>query len=565
MTCNLFGDESEVCVYDNVLCYDGDSVILSVPAMPEASKGDPNGSGAVLGDPTGGCFDWRYYEPSALPYSACKYDLKPFVRVVKFPPPAVHTMTPTRSLSRSAAAKAGGAVPRLATRAASLTARPTPHASHRPPVGAEWPLPLTHRRWGPANRGAIKFREVRDDYILGPRPPGVTVDSYGGGIFVDDVAAARSAFDSGAARRGAPGNGAMPGGYKASADPKHVALTALGLRIGAVTRTKNFTTYWLDGGLYLTAMDAQFDRHIYHATTRLIGLYHSQRANATQFGESEGDGYLPPLTARNHPLEATFTTVNRFAFAPWEADEIDARAAAPGGGGVGPHGRAPALHVRGNRVTYHTTSGWDMPPQDFAVLAGISGVAPPQMIAFLKGIAELSIQPGGTFVSNAQLVNVLDPSSTLICARRGAITGTHPKLFVNRADAWIFRRRAYVYAGAAAVGLNPHMHHPPRRITVLMRPGKNGRNFENSEALLRIVRESGLPYDIIEDLGNLSFKNQVRCLSWWEAHLRSGRWDSDHQVKLPREQSYFNVVAFPSRFSPWPERASSLRRTVQLL
>ena len=48
---------------------------------------------------------------------------------------------------------------------------------------------------------------------------------------------------------------------------------------------------------------AQFDRHIYHATTRLMGLYHAQRQNRTSFGEVDGDGYLPPLDVRNHPID----------------------------------------------------------------------------------------------------------------------------------------------------------------------------------------------------------------------------------------------------------------------
>ena len=54
----------------------------------------------------------------------------------------------------------------------------------------------------------------------------------------------------------------------------------------------------------LFSFAAQFDRHIYHATTRLMGLYHAQRQNRTAFGEVDGDGFLPPLDARNHPIES---------------------------------------------------------------------------------------------------------------------------------------------------------------------------------------------------------------------------------------------------------------------
>jgi hypothetical protein len=68
----------------------------------------------------------------------------------------------------------------------------------------------------------------------------------------------------------------------------------------------------------------QFDRHIYHATTRLMGLYHAQRQNASAFGESDGDGVLPPLDGRNHPLENHFMRWARHAIAVGDAAVTDA-------------------------------------------------------------------------------------------------------------------------------------------------------------------------------------------------------------------------------------------------
>ena len=69
------------------------------------------------------------------------------------------------------------------------------------------------------------------------------------------------------------------------------------------------------------------------------------------------------------------------------------------------------------------------------------------MIPFLRGITDIIKQPQTRFITNAEVNGVLNPNRTLLCARRGAITGTHPRLFVNRADAWMFRRYAYTYAG----------------------------------------------------------------------------------------------------------------------
>jgi hypothetical protein len=64
--------------------------------------------------------------------------------------------------------------------------------------------------------------------------------------------------------------------------------------------------------------------------------------------------------------------------------------------------------------------------------------------------------------------------------------------------------------GAEAAGLQPHAHHPPRKITVLIRKPKVGRDFENLAAVKEAVRETGLPVDFVDDMGKLSFKQQVR-------------------------------------------------------
>ena len=44
---------------------------------------------------------------------------------------------------------------------------------------------------------------------------------------------------------------------------------------------------------------------------------------------------------------------------------------------------------------------------------------------------------------------------------------------------------------AAEVGLIPHGHHPPRKITVWLRKTKSGRNFENLEDVIRIIEATG--------------------------------------------------------------------------
>jgi hypothetical protein len=119
-------------------------------------------------------------------------------------------------------------------------------------------------------------------------------------------------------------------------------------------------------------------------------------------------------------------------------------------------------------------------------------------------------QPHTRWFTNAHLAGLLSPNSSLLCAPRGAVTGTHPRLFVNRGDAWMFRSNAYAYAHVEDLGLQPHPHHPPRKITVLLRKGKGGRNFENLAGLMAVVNATGLPVEYIDDMGRFTFKQQVR-------------------------------------------------------
>ena len=523
VACHLYPDETELCVYHNAICFDGSHVVLSVPHPPGPSKLDPNGMGYVLGDPTGGCYDYRYYEPSAIEYSACKFDLFKFNRVsryTQYPAPSV-TSTPRTKGAANAAATPSQMAPRKAIAANNSGFGDLEGIPLRRP-NLDWALPLHHRRWGPFNRGAVKFREVAETALYGPRPTGISVLPDGAFLLNDR----KTALAEWKHMRAQPAPPKYPAAhFNPGGDVALKKLKELGLGIASVTMPadSNYTVYWLDGNLWAMAMDAQFDRHIYHATTRLMALYHAQRANRTRWGNSDGDGFLPPLTEvplnrgveglppvlPNHPIEERFPRLHRLALSPAEADEVDAEVlsrwkAAHGGAAT----TAGSRIIRPNRVSYTSSPGWDIPSQDYVVLTGNNQSPPAAMIPFLRNIAALIAQPHTTFVAGPSL-SFLNPNKTLLCAKRGAVTGTHPRLFMNRADAWMFRKYAYDYAGAPALGLHPHMHHPPRKITVLTRKASTGRNFENGEELIRVIRDSGIPYEVINDMGELTFKQQV--------------------------------------------------------
>jgi hypothetical protein len=97
MNCFMHDDESELCIYENAICYDGERIVLSVPKVrelqvgairaacselphicvsvhlqpPRASVGS-NELGHVMRDTTANCYDFRYYDPEAIEYTNCR-------------------------------------------------------------------------------------------------------------------------------------------------------------------------------------------------------------------------------------------------------------------------------------------------------------------------------------------------------------------------------------------------------------------------------------------------------------------------------------------------------------
>jgi Glycosyltransferase 61 len=115
--CYLQVDESEVCVYDNVLCYDGKNPVSIVE--------DPTNYGTEIVDYTCSCMDFRYYEPSSLEISGC-----------------VYAYAGSRTFNHTAPNR----------------------------YNTDYSLPITRRRWGPNNRlGMLWFKELFPQEVWGER------------------------------------------------------------------------------------------------------------------------------------------------------------------------------------------------------------------------------------------------------------------------------------------------------------------------------------------------------------------------------------------------------------
>ena len=278
-TCYLQTDESEICTYDNLICYDGRSpvVVVEQPVrVPER-----------IVDYTHFCVDFRYYEPSAMEYSGCAY---------KF----------------------------AFERAYNKTALMLP--------AVDFPLPLMRRRWGPQNRnGHLYFKEVAPEEVWGPPTEagiasGARDDREHGspGVSGDPVGAdpALGEWLSPSGRYSAP---------LAIAEPFESDYVR-GLPLLRRTVVGNRTIDWLDGSLWLAGIDGQFWQNPFHWWSKIGVLFDALRSNATPaFGEHPADGYLQwqangRITGGSGSIVRSQETHNRMAFkqgAQWPMPPMD--------------------------------------------------------------------------------------------------------------------------------------------------------------------------------------------------------------------------------------------------
>jgi hypothetical protein len=163
-TCYVSPDESELCVYDGPICFDGEYIVVSVSKTPSLY-------GQPLSDGTTMCADYRFYDLSAPDFDRCVY-ADSSQRPYPFPPlrfgerdvdMGFHSIQ-ERYMAQEASGdkeKADKTAAEYATRFSYLK---TPPAVH-PPMDADpkhdHSLPLRGRRWGPiARSGDMWFREV---------------------------------------------------------------------------------------------------------------------------------------------------------------------------------------------------------------------------------------------------------------------------------------------------------------------------------------------------------------------------------------------------------------------
>lgn len=257
-TCHVNPDESEVCYYSGVLCFDGEGPVVSV-AEPEYAVSRPV-------DPSHNCIDTRFNEQSVYEFSQC-----------------VINAASSRKVNNSAIGY---------------------NVAHT--------LPVINRRWGPLNRGkGGLFRELHASEIWGDRPDAllsalgahtVIPDPEPGGTHRDFTAlnelsvagdsrgAVKIAIPKGHALSSLSGKDISTRVRKSGA---HVVSEPAGLEVLAETSIAGRKISWVESGLWVSDFKEGDEKSPLSMLMTSAAFFDSVRQNKTpNFGDHPRDGYI---------------------------------------------------------------------------------------------------------------------------------------------------------------------------------------------------------------------------------------------------------------------------------
>jgi hypothetical protein len=365
-----------------------------------------------------------------------------------------------------------------------------------PKPSIDTPMSLRLRRWGPINRnGLLFFKEVSPKEIWGDQPKNVFGDENAVPKKFQERNLALSSskettFDTMVDRFGPFQIPELPG-----------------LKIRKRTFVNNVTIDWLDGALWIAGIDGQWFSNPYHWFSKIGALFDSLRSNYTPFfGDHPSDGY--PQWTRSGALGSRSSTIAHPQIG-------DIGGTGDKGGAMNKDGSAAGnLHNPFNKLRWLVGPQWRLPSMDFLFFAGDGANVlkdKTELKDWFRSTLELSIQPHTQFYFNDALKR-LSPNR-LVCSTTGVIPGGKNKLFTGRADAWLFRQYAYQMAGLHVKGISPHPKYPPRKITIIDRKGMNGRGIFNRELLVDLVRDTGVPYELVSTMASSSFNAQVHLMA----------------------------------------------------
>lgn len=294
------------------------------------------------------------------------------------------------------------------------------------------------------------------------------------------------------------------------------------------------TVFWLDGALWYTHLMSGWWDHPWHAATAVFPLWHAKRHNASVLHlPSDVVGYRAKRNVRElDPMEVQRNT--RAHTVPLGVRGSKSGSGSLSTGATGSAGGDPGTASAGNgfaqtddesdpRHSYRLTHGGAAhPPMDY--LLWHESEEPGWRLrrgqgdlgGWIKGAWPMLSQPHSTLLTRPRLLEDLGLTSkgghaTWVCARSGVVTGMQGRLFAGVGDAAAFRLQAWALAGIDITKQRPYDRYPPRKITVVART--DSRALVPEQRIRSMLDATDLPWEWISDMGQLSWSQQVKAMA----------------------------------------------------
>jgi Glycosyltransferase 61 len=274
------------------------------------------------------------------------------------------------------------------------------------------------------------------------------------------------------------------------------------LTLSRRTRIGDRLIDWVDGNIWLMPLVGQAQFNPFMWLSGVSPLYHAQRNNGTTarggFGSHPFDGYIQQPLERD--AQGKIPLIKRVNPDPEHLLKD-------------PQAFQSTTDHSMNRLRWVTGRGWKMPSIDYIIFTGdgsreISDISVLQ--AFPANTLDISASPSGfrgAYFND--LIQCYSPKHLLCTSKQAVVASFRPKLFASASDAWMFRQYGYQHAGVED-DFYSHPQHPPRMITILGRPGSNGRGLVNQAEMLAILNETGLEYRFVPQYHMMNFSEQVK-------------------------------------------------------
>ena len=488
-TCYLQSDESEICVYDNAICYDGFGPVILVADPFEGSR--------AVQDGTHNCLDNRFGEVSVNDWGSC----------VK------QALTRRERSYRVNEVLGAGEAQGLDGRSLST----------------ESSYPLLRRRFGPHTRGAsMIFREFAARNILNEGNNSTREGVLDEQAFLDEAETLLSKVDDATPSEryihsDIPGLKMLKKHLTSLYNWPEIELSQVnrmltwrriieaenkGLPVppeendGDKSISGPITIEWMDGAMWMVGMDNHWWLDPMHFLTKASTLFDAQRNNATC---PTDDLYCGTTFSGNlgHPQDG------------WKLrqDEVDISLKPSFTKSNDPAGTA----TERTRSMYRQGGQWQLPPMDLVILSMSDGkVSDVQMDDWHKNVLKIVTQQQSTIKISSPL-DLTFSHDHLICARQGVVVGTKPQLFTGRSDAIVFRNAAYKLAGVELEGghgdTGVYPLYSPRQITLIHTRSRKSNIIYNIDEVLSALKDTGLPVKVITVVRGTPFADIVKDMS----------------------------------------------------